>query len=60
MISTKCAFEQYTAEHSVRILHYHCGNGQFHNNAFQQAYHDAQQKLTFCGVNAHFQNDIAK
>jgi hypothetical protein len=60
-IAAKCIFEQYAAEHGVRILHYHCDyGGQFHNNAFQQACHDAQHRLTFCGVNAHFQNGIAK
>jgi hypothetical protein len=35
------AFETFTAEHGVRIQHYHCNNGCFHNNAFKQACHDA-------------------
>ncbi len=56
----KCTFEQYTAEHCVRIQHYHCNNEQFHDNALQQAYCNTRQKLTFCSVNAHFQNGIAK
>jgi hypothetical protein len=59
-MATELAIEQYATEHGVKILHYHCNNGQFHDNAFQQACHDAQQKLTFCGINAHFQNGIAK
>jgi hypothetical protein len=59
-LAAKLAFEQYTAEHGVKILHYHCDNGRFHDNAFQQVCHDARQQLTFCGVNAHFQNGIAK
>ncbi len=54
------AFEQYMADHGVKILHYHCNNGKFHNNAFQQACHNARQQLTVCGVNTHFQNGIAK
>ncbi len=29
-------------------------------NAFKQACHKGRQQLTFCGVNAHFQNGIAK
>jgi hypothetical protein len=33
-LATKLAFEQYAAEHGVKILHYHCNNGRFHNNAF--------------------------
>jgi hypothetical protein len=59
-LAAKLAFEQYAAEHGVKILHYHCDNRQFHDNAFRQACHDARQQLTFCGVNAPFQNGIAK
>ncbi len=59
-LAAKFAFEQYVVEHVVKILHYHCDNGRFHDNAFQQACHKARQQLTFCGVNAHFQNSIAK
>ncbi len=59
-LAAKLVFEQYAAEHGVKILHYHCENGCFHENAFQQACHNARQQLTFCGVNAHFQNSIAK
>jgi hypothetical protein len=59
-LATKLPFEQYVAEHGVKILHYHYNNGSFHNNASQQACHDARQQLTLCGVNAHFQNGIAK
>jgi hypothetical protein len=59
-LTAKLAFEQYAAEYGVKILHYHCNNGRFHDNAFQQACHEARQQLTFCGVNAHFQNGIAE
>jgi hypothetical protein len=59
-LAAKFAFKQYVAEHGVKVLYYHCNNGCFHDNAFQQAYHDARQQLTFCGVNAHFQNGIAE
>jgi hypothetical protein len=58
--AAKLAFEQYAAEHGVKILHYHCNNRRFHDNAFQQACHKARQQLTFCGVNAHFQNSISE
>jgi hypothetical protein len=60
ILATKLASKQYAAEHGVKILHYHCNNGHFHDNAFQQASHEARQQLTFRGVNAHFQNGIAK
>jgi hypothetical protein len=46
-IVAKLAFEQYAAERGVRILYYHCNNGQFHNNGFSQECHNARQKLTF-------------
>ncbi len=59
-VTAKRAFKSFTAEHGIRILHYHCNNGQFADNAFKQACHDARQRLTFCGVNAHFQNGIAE
>ncbi len=58
--TTKLAFKQYMAEHRVKILHNHCNNGRFHDNAFQQACHEARQQLTFYGVNAHIQNGIAE
>jgi hypothetical protein len=59
-LAAKLAFKQYAAEHGVKILHYHCDNGRFQDNAFQQAYHEARQQLTFCGVNAHFYNGVAE
>ena len=59
-LAAKRAFETFAAEHGMKILHYPCDNGHFHDNAFKQACHDARQQLTFCGVNAHFQNGIAE
>jgi len=59
-LAAKRAFETFVAEHGVKILHYHCDNGRFQDNAFKQACHDARQQLTFCGVNAHFQNGITE
>ena len=59
-LAAKHTFETFAAEHGVKILHYHWVNGHFHGNAFKQACHDVRQQLTFCGVNAHFQNGIAE
>ncbi len=59
-IAAKRAFEAFAAEHGVKIQHYHCNNGRFFDNAFKQACHDARQQLTFCSINAHFQNGIAE
>ena len=58
-VFTKLAFEKFTAEHGVRINHYHCDNGLYADNAFKESCESSRQRLTFCGVNAHFQNGIA-
>ena len=57
---TKRAFENFAEQHGMRILHYHCNNDQFADNNFKSACVSANQRLTFCGVNAHFQNGIAE
>jgi hypothetical protein len=59
-IATKCAFETFAAKHGICIQHYHCNNGRFYDNAFWQSFLNSRQCLTFCGVNAHFQNGIAE
>ncbi len=59
-IEAKQAFEHFAKQHGVRILHYHCDNGQFADNAFKNSCSAKGQGLTFCGVNAHFQNGIAE
>jgi hypothetical protein len=59
-MATKLAFEKYAAEHGVSIKHYHCDDGQFSDNAFKQSCESNRQQLTFCEVNAHFQNGIAE
>jgi hypothetical protein len=56
----KQAFEKFAAEHGVRILHYHCDNRQYADNAWKQSCVASCQQLTFCGVNAYLQNGIAK
>jgi hypothetical protein len=33
----KQAFEKFAVEHGVRIIHYHCDNGQFADNAWKQS-----------------------
>jgi hypothetical protein len=59
-VAAKQAFESFAAKNGVKIQHYHCNNGKFSDNAFKQACHEQHQQLTFCGVNAHFQNGTAK
>ncbi|KAL7485090.1 hypothetical protein ACHAW6_010683 [Cyclotella cf. meneghiniana] len=59
-IKAKQAFEQFAANHFVTIEHYHADNGRFADNAFINHCSQRQQRLTYCGVNAHFQNGLAE
>jgi hypothetical protein len=59
-VAAKRAFKTLAAKHGVKIQHYHCNNDRFSDNAFKQACHEQRQQLTFCGVNAPFQNGIAE
>ena len=59
-VKAKQAFEHYAASYGVGILHYHADNGRFADKLFLQSVEDQQQTITFCGVNAHFQNGIAE
>jgi len=60
MVQVKQAFEVYAKSHEVLRHHYHADNRCFQGNAFRNAVEQAQQTLSFCGVNAHFQNGIAE
>jgi hypothetical protein len=59
-IEAKWAFKHFAMQHGVHILHYHFNNGWFADNAFKNSYSAKGQRLTFCGVNAHFQNGIVE
>jgi len=59
-VAAKHAFEKFTTEHGVRIHHYHCDNGRFYDIAFKESCENSRQRLTFCGVNTHFQDGIAE
>ena len=59
-VMAKHAFERATEQRGVKIKHYHADNGQFADNAFIQDCQANRQILSYCGVNAHFQNGIAE
>ncbi len=59
-MKAKQVFEHVAKQHGVRILHYHYDNGRFADSAFKNSCSAKGQQLTFCGVNAHFQNGIAE
>ena len=59
-LKAKRAFEAYARSHNVQIKHYHCDNGRFSDNAFIDDVTKRGQTISYCGVNAHFQNGIAE
>jgi hypothetical protein len=59
-VQAKKAFETYCKTYHVRVLHYHADNGRFADNAFRADVEDKRQTISYCGVNAHFQNGIAE
>ncbi len=59
-VEAKKAFEAYAASMGVKIQHYHADNGRFADKAFVEAVAKERQTISYCGVNAHFQNGIAE
>ena len=59
-IEAKERFEAWADTHGVAIMHYHADNGIFADNQFRKAVRDKGQRLTFSGVNAHFQSGMAE
>ena len=56
----KKAFEQFAADHGVQIKQYHADNGHFADNAFKQHCSQQHQTISYCSVNACFQNCITE
>jgi hypothetical protein len=56
------AFEAFSRSQGVTIKHYHADNGRFADNDFLKDIREARtsQSITYCSVNAHFQNGIAE
>jgi len=59
-IEAKRSFEAFARRHGVSIRHYHADNGRFADDLFMKKVREEQQTISFCGVNAHFQNGIAE
>jgi hypothetical protein len=59
-IKAKDAFELFARERGVKIQHYHADNGCFVDNAWKEGLAQENQGITYCGVNAHWQNGIAE
>ena len=52
--------KRYASLKGVRIQHYHVENGHFADKGFVNHCQDENQTLTYCGVNAYFQNGVAE
>jgi hypothetical protein len=59
-LKAKHAFELYARERGVRVRNYHADNGRFVDNAWKEGLAQEDQGITYCGVNAHWQNRIAE
>jgi hypothetical protein len=59
-IEGKQLFEAWANTQHVTISHYHADNGIFADNKFRKSVANNNQRLTFAGVNAHFQNGMAE
>jgi hypothetical protein len=56
----KSSFKRHANEGRVTISSYRTDDGQFADSGFQQAVKDSNQKITYCAVGAHHQNEIVK
>ncbi len=56
----KLAFERFASKFKVQVKSYQADNGRFAENKFMAAVKESGQTITFCGVNAHFQNAVAE
>jgi hypothetical protein len=61
-VEAKHDFEAFSRSQGVTIKQYHADNGIFADNAFLKFIREARpsQSITYCGVDANFQNGIAE
>jgi hypothetical protein len=59
-LEAKKAFERFALRHGVQVSQYQADNGRFAETVFLEHVRQAQQTITYCGVNAHFQNAVAE
>ena len=59
-VRAKRAYERHCDLQNVKVMHYHADNGRFADNLFLKDIAEQKQRVTYCGVNAHFQNGVAK
>ena len=59
-LEAKRAFEAHSRAFGVQVENYHADNGRFADNAFINDIKLQGQTISYCGVNAHWQNGIAE
>jgi hypothetical protein len=59
-VQAKRAFERNCQILGVKVRHYHADNGRFADNGFINHCKLNNQTISYCGVNAHWQNGIAE
>ena len=59
-IRAKQVFEKFALDHGVIVHNYLTDNGTFKSKNFVKHLHEHNQKVQYCGVNAHHQNGIAE
>jgi hypothetical protein len=59
-VEAKGAFEAFSRNMGARIQHYHADNGRFTDSGFMNGVDKQQHIISFCAVNAYFQNGIAE
>lgn len=59
-LKAKKAFEAHVASFDVTVKNYHADNGRLAERKFLDHAEQHGQGVSFCGVNAHFQNGIAE
>ena len=59
-LEAKNAFEAHCRKHDVIVENYHADNGRFADNLYVNDVRHKGQTITYCGVNAHWQNGIAE
>eukprot|EP00978_Attheya_sp_CCMP212_P015750 scaffold40797_cov63-Attheya_sp.AAC.7 len=59
-LESKQAFEQHAKQHGISINHYNADNGCFAENMFRNDVMEKSQTISYCGVEAHWQNGIAQ
>ena len=59
-LEAKRAFEAHCRKYNVNVENYHADNGRFADNLYVNDVRAKGQTITYCGVNAHWQNGIAE